>query len=170
MKRKRKSILGISFTHSSLRSIMQFTSAFYDFTYKPLKNQKCKWLNPINYCLYCILWLKRASDKYFKYNPAISLCAVTLIRSDWCPVPIFVHLRILFPFLLLLSTVLGFSFIHHCTQVILIPSAFPIVAETVFQYIPNCIASWFFWYLLVSFLSVSRLDTDFYTMLPSLAY
>lgn len=124
---------------------MQYTSAFYDFTYKPLKNQKCKWLNPINYCLYCILWLKGASDKYFKYNPAISLCAVTLIHSDWCPVPIFVHLGILFPFILLLSTVLGFSFIHHCTQVILIPSAFPIVAETMcFNIFPIVLLPGFF--------------------------
>jgi len=130
VKRRRKSILGTSFTHSSLESIMQFTLAFYDFTYKPPKNQKCKWLSSVSYCLYCILWLNRASEEYFKYDPAIFLCGVTLIHSDWCPVPIFVHLRILFPFLLLLSTVLGFSFIHHCAQVILIPSVFPMVAET----------------------------------------
>lgn len=91
-----------------------------------MKKQKCKWLKSIYYCIYCILWLKRASKEYFKYDPAISWCGVTLIRSDWCPVPIFVHLRILFLFLLVLSTVLGFSFIYSSTQVIPTLQSFPL--------------------------------------------
>lgn len=37
-----------------------------------LKKQKCKLLKSIYYCIYCILWLKRASEEYFKDDPAIS--------------------------------------------------------------------------------------------------
>lgn len=49
------------------------------------------------------------SEEYFKYDPAISLCSITLICFDSCPVPVFVHGRILFLFLLTLSSVLRFS-------------------------------------------------------------
>lgn len=153
--------------YSSLKSITQFTLAFYYYLYT-LKKQKCKCIKSIYYCIYCILWLKRASEEYFKHDPAISSCGVTLICSDWCPVPIFVRLRILFPFLLVLSTVLGFGLsiapprsfqafsLSHCS------------CDSVFQYIPYCIASCFYKCILVSFLSFSNLDRDFYAMQPCL--
>lgn len=128
-------MLGTSFAYSTLQSIVPFTAVYHCFTYKPLKNQMSKWLTPINCCLYCFSQVKRASGECFKHSPALSICGVTLIASDWCPVPIFVPLRIVFPFLLVLSRVLGFSFIHCCAQVTPIPSVSSAGA--------SCIASWF---------------------------